>query len=176
MVLNTCVDTNYSTSQRMRILDIVRGTTVDGPGFRTSIYFAGCNHACPGCHNPESWDLNKGIEMTCYDIMRIIEEEDFDVTLSGGDPLYQPKEVSELCRLIKAAGYTVWIYTGFRWEEIISDTLLLNAVKNAETVVDSPFLRDLRDTDLLFRGSSNQRLIDVAASLEKDEIVLWKRK
>lgn len=176
MVLNTCVDTNYSTSQRMRILDIVRGTTVDGPGFRTSIYFAGCNHACPGCHNPESWDLNKGIEMTCYDIMRIIEEEDFDVTLSGGDPLYQPKEVSELCRLIKAAGHTVWIYTGFRWEEIISDTLLLNAVKNAETVVDSPFLRDLRDTDLLFRGSSNQRLIDVAASLEKDEIVLWKRK
>ncbi len=73
----------------MRILDIVRGTTVDGPGFRTSIYFAGCGHHCPGCHNPQSWDFAGGSEMSLGQLTDIITEEDFDVTLTGGDPLYQ---------------------------------------------------------------------------------------
>ena len=63
-----------------KVLDIRRGTTVDGPGFRTSIYFAGCNHACPGCHNPESWNFNGGVEMSADEILKVIEEEDFDVT------------------------------------------------------------------------------------------------
>ncbi len=70
----------------MRILDIVRGTTVDGPGFRTSIYFAGCGHHCPGCHNPQSWDFAGGSEMSLGQLTDIITEEDFDVTLTGGRP------------------------------------------------------------------------------------------
>lgn len=143
---------------QLQILDIVRGTTVDGPGFRTAIYIAGCKHQCPGCHNPESWDFNAGKAMTLDEIMAIVEEEDFDVTLSGGDPLYHPSEIAELIKRIKAIGHKTWVYTGFIMEEILSDNRLLNAIKEAEAVVDGPFIKELHDPDLRFRGSSNQKI------------------
>lgn len=150
---------------KTRVLDIVRGTTVDGPGLRTSIYFAGCRHQCPGCHNKQSWDFNAGKEMTLDELMEVVREEDFDVTLSGGDPLYQPEFVAELCRKICAEGHTVWIYTGFLWEEILANSLLKDAVRLAETVVEGPFVEALKSQDLLFRGSSNQRLMHPATDL-----------
>ena len=156
----------------MRILDIVRGTTVDGPGFRTSIYFAGCGHHCPGCHNPQSWDFAGGSEMSLGQLTDIITEEDFDVTLTGGDPLYQHEEVARLVDSIFATGHTGCIDTGFRWEEIMARHELLDAVRKAEVVVDSPFVAELRDTDLLFRGSSNQRLVKVAESIASGSIIL----
>ena len=141
---------------KVRILDIIRGTTVDGPGFRTSIYFAGCRHECPGCHNPQSWDFNGGRETDIDDIMKIVIEEDFDVTLTGGDPMYQPEIVKELSRRVKEAGHSVWVYTGFTWEEIQNDRRLMDALEYVEAIVDGPFIMSLRDTDLKFRGSSNQ--------------------
>ena len=144
---------------KIRVLDIVRGTTVDGPRFRTSIYFAGCRHACPGCHNPQSWDFGSGVEMDLDEIMDIIREEDFDVTLSGGDPLYHPEAVRELSRRVVDAGHKVWLYTGFTIEEIEADPRLSYALEFIDTVVDGPYIEALRDTDLLFRGSSNQRII-----------------
>lgn len=159
----------------MRILKILKGTTVDGPGFRTSVYFAGCAHHCAGCHNPGSWDFTGGEDTSIDQLMETVEEEDFDVTLSGGDPLYQPEDVAELCRRVARLGHTVWIYTGFTWEEILSDPRLLDAVRHAEVVVDSPFIESLLDRDLLFRGSSNQRLIRVSESLTTGKIVLWHR-
>ena len=149
----------------VNIIQVIRGTTVDGPGFRTSIYFAGCRHECPGCHNLSSWDFNAGSPYTLDDLMEIIEEEDFDVTLSGGDPLYHPVFVKALAQRVHSAGHSVWLYTGFRWEEILSTPLLLDAVKETDVIVDSPFILSLRDTDLLFRGSSNQRIIDVKKTL-----------
>lgn len=156
----------------MRILDIVKGTTVDGPGFRTSIYFAGCAHHCPGCHNPQSWDFGGGYDISLEELMEIILEEDFDVTLTGGDPLYQHEDVKVLVDSVVAAGHTVWIYTGFKWEEIVARPELLDAVRKAEVVVDSPFVVELRDTDLLFRGSSNQRLVKAAESIASGSVVL----
>lgn len=159
----------------MRILRILKGTTVDGPGFRTSVYFAGCAHHCAGCHNPGSWDFTGGEDTSIDQLMETVEEEDFDVTLSGGDPLYQPEDVAELCRRVARLGHTVWIYTGFTWEEILSDPRLIDAVRHAEVVVDSPFIESLLDRDLLFRGSSNQRLIRVSESLTTGKIVLWHR-
>lgn len=136
----------------MRILKILKGTTVDGPGFRTSVYFAGCAHHCAGCHNPGSWDFTGGEDTSIDQLMETVEEEDFDVTLSGGDPLYQPEDVAELCRRVARLGHTVWIYTGFTWEEILSDPRLLDAVRHAEVVVDSPFIESLLDRDLLFEA------------------------
>lgn len=132
---------------------------MDGPGFRTSIYFAGCRHKCPGCHNPGSWDFDGGREMSFEEIMDIVREEEFNVTFSGGDPLYHPEEVKELSRLIKEAGYTVWVYTGFTWEEIQQSERLRDALTYCEAVVEGPFIEALRDPDLRFRGSSNQRII-----------------
>ena len=140
-------------------MDIVRGTTVDGPGFRTAVYFAGCRHACPGCHNPQSWDFNAGTEMTLDEILEVIREEDFDVTFSGGDPLYHPEAVHELSRLVTEAGHKVWVYTGFTYEQIQADPRLMEALECTDTIVEGPFIESLKDPDLLFRGSSNQRII-----------------
>ncbi|MCH5239559.1 MAG: anaerobic ribonucleoside-triphosphate reductase activating protein [Muribaculaceae bacterium] len=147
-----------------RVTDIIRGTTVDGPGFRTSIYFSGCSHQCPGCHNPQTWDPENGHEMSLSDILDIVEEEDFDVTLSGGDPLYFPEHIEELVENLKASGRNVWIYTGYTWEEIIKRSELYKAIKKADVLVDGPFIEALKDTDLKFRGSSNQRIIDIQKS------------
>lgn len=143
----------------LQIMDIVRGTTVDGPGFRTAVYMAGCRHCCPGCHNPESWSFNAGIPMTIDEIIEVINEEDFDVTLSGGDPLYRPEATRELLRRIRETGHSTWVYTGFTFEEIMADETLRNAIKGAEAIVEGPFVRELHDPDLRFRGSSNQRII-----------------
>ena len=113
---------------------------MDGPGFRTSIYFAGCRHACPGCHNPQSWDFDGGTEMDLDEIMEIVRDEDFDVTLSGGDPLYQPEVVGELARRIRETGHTVWVYTGFTWEQIQESPRLRNALNDGEAIVEGPFI------------------------------------
>lgn len=144
-----------------RVLDIIRGTTVDGPGFRTAIYFAGCRHACHGCHNPQSWDFNAGTEMSLEEIMEIVEEEDFDVTLSGGDPMYNPEGIAALAQSIQASGHKVWLYTGFTIEEILTDERLSLPLPYLDTIVDGPYVEALRDPDLPFRGSSNQRIISL---------------
>lgn len=155
------------------VLKIIRGTTVDGPGFRTSIYLAGCNHNCEGCHNPQSHDPNAGKLMTLNEILGIVEEEDFNVTLTGGDPLYNPEKLIPLLKRLKENRRNIWIYTGYTWEEIIISPPLLNCIKYADVVVDGPFVKELRNTDLRFRGSSNQRLIDIVKSLKSEEIILF---
>lgn len=155
------------------VLSIIRGTTVDGPGFRTSIYLAGCNHRCEGCHNPQSWSFDEGTPMTLEEILDIVKEEDFDVTLSGGDPLCNPSSALLLIKALKEDKRNVWVYTGYTWEEILADKVLLECASLADVIVDGPFILKLRDTDLLFKGSSNQRLIDVQRSLKDNSIVLY---
>ena len=141
------------------VLDIIRGTTVDGPGFRTAIYLAGCAHGCPGCHNPQSHDPEAGREMTLEEIMEVVREEDFDVTLTGGDPLFNPEAAAILAKAISEAGYKVWLYTGFTYEEIMTSNGLQAFIPYVDTIVDGPYVEALRDPDLPFRGSSNQRII-----------------
>ena len=146
---------------KIRILDIIKGTTVDGPGFRTSIYFAGCVHQCPGCHNPQSWDFSAGMEMEIEEILKIVREEDFDVTLSGGDPLCSPVELFELTKAIKILGYNIWVYTGYTYEEIKDNKILKDSLQYVDTIVDGRFIESLKNPDLQFRGSANQRIIDL---------------
>jgi len=144
------------------VLKIERGTTVDVPGFRTSIYLAGCRHRCPGCHNPQSWDFEAGVKMSLEEIMDVVREEEFNVTLTGGDPLYNPGGAGALVKAIIAEGLTVWIYTGFTWEEIVEDKSLIAAVEGAEAIVEGRLMESLRDESLPFRGSSNQRIVYLA--------------
>ena len=158
-----------------RVLDIIRGTTVDGPGFRTSIYFAGCSHHCPNCHNPQSWDPQGGVEMSLDDIMEIIQEEDFDVTLSGGDPLFQSTNLPILVDRIKNNRRNLWIYTGYIWEDVVASPLLFRAISKADVLIDGQFIEELKDPDLPFKGSSNQRIIDIQKSISQGEIILWNR-
>lgn len=161
----------------IRVLNILHDTTVDGPGFRTSIYCAGCSHHCPGCHNPQSWDFTAGFDMEIEQLMQEISGDPFaDVTFTGGDPFFQAEEFSSLARRIKAeTTKTIWCYTGFRFEKLLSVPSCLRLLKELDVLVDGPFIMEQRSTDLLFRGSANQRLIDVKASLETGNVVLWQR-
>ena len=148
----------------MRVLKIIEGTSVDGPGLRTSVYLAGCSHHCPGCHNPQSWDPQGGTEMSVDELMQVIDYNEAPVTLSGGDPLQHPG-VLELARRIRQEGYNLWCYTGHTWEEIANDPKLLEVARLCDVVVEGRFVQAQRDTSLHFRGSKNQRIIDVRQSL-----------
>ena len=158
----------------MRVLHIVEGTSVDGPGLRTSIYLAGCSHHCPGCHNPASWNPQGGEKRTLDELMQVIAYNEAPVTLSGGDPLQQPDGTRALIHRIKRElGYNVWCFTGYTWEEIVKDAILLDVIRELDVLVDGPFIEAERDTILRFRGSRNQRLIDVQASLSTGCLTLW---
>ena len=149
---------------------------VDGPGFRTSIYCAGCRHKCPGCHNPQSWDFSGGREMSTEELMRIIVADPYaNVTFSGGDPMYQAAGFAELARAIRRrTNKDIWCFTGFRFEDLIQHDQR-ELLEQLDVLVDGPYVASLRDPDLLFRGSSNQRIIDVQASLFASEVVLWQQ-
>ena len=143
----------------LQVLDIVEGTIVDGPGLRTSIYFAGCSHHCEGCHNPGSWDADGGKPMSVEQLMEVIDDNEMDVTFSGGDPLMQIDALLPLARRVKERGYILWVYTGYTIEEIRASYSLSRILDYADTIVEGRFVKALRDTSLRFRGSSNQRII-----------------
>ncbi|MBQ8672620.1 MAG: anaerobic ribonucleoside-triphosphate reductase activating protein [Bacteroides sp.] len=157
------------------ILDILEDTTVDGPGFRTAIYAAGCPNGCPGCHNPESWDINRGEWMQTDDILKRVLADPFaDVTFSGGDPMYQPEGFAELAHAIKEkSGKNIWCYTGYTFEKLLKNPRQARLLNYIDVLVDGKFKQELRDEALYFRGSSNQRLIDVQASLKSNEVVAY---
>lgn len=156
----------------MRVLDIVEGTTVDGPGLRTSVYVAGCRHQCEGCHNPQSWDFNGGHEMSVDEILEVVRKNNFNVSLSGGDPMYVAQEAGELCRRVRTElGKTVWCYTGFIWDAVVGKPEFMPLIENIDVLVDGPFVLSRRDISLRFRGSGNQRVIDVKRSLERGCVV-----
>ena len=158
----------------MRVLDIVEGTTVDGPGLRTSIYVAGCRHQSDACHNPQSWDFNAGKEMSIDEVLEVVRKNDFNVTLSGGDPFYMADDVAELCRRIKDELHkNIWCYTGFVWESVVGNPEYVPLLNTIDVLVDGPYVEDLHSITLKFRGSSNQRVIDIKKTIKEQKIVLY---
>lgn len=145
--------------EKLRVLDIIPGTSVDGPGLRTTIYFAGCGHHCEGCHNPQSWDPDGGRLMSAEEILDIIEDNGFNVTFSGGDPLFQVERLIPLALEIRRRGYNIWLYTGYTFEQVAASERLRPILDAVDVVVDGPFMLPLRDIHLRFRGSSNQRIL-----------------
>ena len=161
--------------RKLSILEIIEDTTVDGPGFRTSVYAAGCPNACPGCHNPQSWNIENGRLMATQEILDIILADPFaDVTFTGGDPMFQPMEFAELAKAIREhCDKNIWCYTGFLFENILRNDAQRTLLEIVDVLVDGHFVQSLRDESLLFRGSSNQRLIDVKRSIEEGRVVLY---
>lgn len=153
----------------LSVLEIVEDTTVDGPGFRTTVYCAGCPNRCPGCHNPQSWSIDNGREMEVGDILKVILADPFaDVTFSGGDPMFQPVPFTELAKGIKEkSNKNIWCYTGYMFEELLVNPKRRALLEQIDVLVDGRFVEALKDETLRFRGSSNQRLIDVPRSLER---------
>ena len=162
-------------NNEISILNIIEDTTVDGPGFRTTIYCAGCPNHCKGCHNPESWDINNGQLTPIEDILKVILDDEFaDVTFSGGDPMFQPEGFTALAKAIKAnSNKNIWCYSGFTFEQIIQHPKQRALLECIDVLVDGRYEENLKEEGLIFRGSSNQRLIDVKATLEKHEITLY---
>lgn len=159
----------------MNYCGIYKSSIADGIGWRTVLFVSGCSHACLGCHNKASWDNNYGHEFTNDTLNTLIKEiskpEIVGLTISGGDPLmeYNRDEVEKICKTIKTIlpEKTIWLYTGYDWEEIKK----LKLLKYIDVVVDGKFILEQRDTTLAFRGSSNQHLIDVKSSLDQNRLV-----
>lgn len=149
-------------------------TTVDGPGFRTSVYSSGCPHHCPGCHNPQSWNISNGQPVDIEDILKVILDDPFaDVTFSGGDPMFQPEGFTELARAIRQrSNKNIWCYTGYLFEDLLRNPAQKALLEQIDVLVDGRFIEALRDEELRFRGSSNQRIIDVKRSLNEGNTVL----
>ncbi len=159
----------------LSVISIIEDTMVDGPGFRTAIYCAGCKHHCKGCHNPQSWDFNNGKMMSTRQIMDIIKQDPFaNVTFSGGDPMFQPEGFTELAEAIRMeTNKTIWCWTGYKFEMLLRMPKQRRLLELIDVLVDGPFIEAQKDSDLLFRGSRNQRLIDVKASLKQGKVVLY---
>ena len=138
----------------MRILQIVKQTMADGPGIRNSIYVAGCDHKCPGCHNPQSWDFNGGTEMSVDEILDQVVEDGIEITITGGDPFYQEEELLNLLIKLWCLKKNVWVYTGFLYEEIQESPCM----QYINVLVDGPYIAAQRITND-FKGSANQRII-----------------
>lgn len=149
------------------LINTYKETIVDGDGIRYSIYLAGCNHRCPGCHNVASWNPKSGTPLTEEKVGEIIDEINSNplldgVTFSGGDPFFNPEEVRPLiARVRRETGLNIWCYTGYTIEEIMEAPRLRAVLPYIDTLVEGPFIRELYSPTLDFRGSRNQRIINV---------------
>lgn len=163
----------------LRIAGTVHDSIVDGPGIRFSLYVQGCPHACEGCHNPQTWSFDGGQDRPLRDIYNeIIADPLLDgVTFSGGEPFCHAHKLYLLGALLRRTGLNIVTYTGYTFEQLTK----LGNEKNCfgellsvtDILVDGRFELEHRDLTLLFRGSSNQRLIDVPASMKAGKVVLW---
>ena len=162
-----------TSSTSIRILDIKYGTSVDGIGLRTSLYCAGCVNRCPGCHNPQSWDEQGGQPIAVEDLLRLIIDADMNVTFTGGDPMLHPEGFIALAQLIRQhTDKTIWCYTGYRYEDLLRHPVRRALVELCDVLVDGPYIEAERDLMLHFRGSRNQRVIDVRQSLQSHSVCL----
>lgn len=155
------------------ILEILEDTTVDGPGLRTTIYCAGCPNHCPGCHNPQSWDITNGHITDVDNILETILADPFaDVTFSGGDPMFQAEGFTELAKKIKQNSCkNIWCYTGYLFEQLMENPAQRALLEHIDVLVDGRFVESLKSDELRFRGSSNQRVLDILESLRQGKAV-----
>lgn len=159
----------------MKIAGLIRDSLVNGVGLRDVIFMQGCPHHCEGCQNPHTWNPDGGIEMTVDEIVNELKDSSNNITLSGGEPFMNKTQLLDLVFKINEEfpNKTIWIYTGYKLEELSPWVLAVLSMRNVEVIVDGEFIEKLKDSNLQFRGSSNQRLIDLQRSYREDKIILW---
>lgn len=160
---------------KLRIAGVVEESIVDGPGFRYAIFTQGCHIHCPGCHNPETHDPAAGREVDTAELITQFSDNPLldGITLSGGDPFLQPEACLELARGAHAAGLEVWAYSGQTLEVLqgINRPYLKELLDEIDVLVDGPFLMEQRTLTMRFRGSSNQRIIDMKKTRESGQVI-----
>lgn len=160
----------------MRYHNITKDDMLNGDGLRVVLWVAGCNHCCKGCQNPVTWDAAGGLPFDDAAKAEIFEQLDKNyisgITFSGGDPLHPANrvDVRNLAMEIKEKypNKTLWLYTGYTWEEIA----LLPIMQYLDVVVEGPFILERRDVKLLWKGSDNQRVVDVKRTLKSDDVMI----
>lgn len=164
----------------LRIAGITEESVVDGPGIRLVVYAQGCLHVCPGCHNPENQDLEGGYLVTLEELAEKIEKNPFldGVTFSGGEPFLQAEAFARLAQDFKPRGLTLVTYTGYTFEYLFkesrSDVSIYRLLKSTDLLIDGPYIQEKRDLNLLYRGSYNQRIINVPRTLSSGNLSIGK--
>lgn len=146
---------------------------VDGEGIRTVIWFQGCNHNCYNCHNPQTHSFQNNILMSADNIVNFYLKQKLQsgITLSGGDPFFQAEELLSLLKKLKEHDINIWVYTGFTYEYLLKE--YKEHLQYIDVLVDGLYIDKLRDISLVFRGSSNQRLIQASKSIKHNKIILY---
>ena len=158
----------------IRVASIINDSIVNGIGIRDVVFLQGCLHFCKDCHNPQTWNISGGEEYEVEEILDKLKDSKNQVTISGGEPLLQLTSLYDLLyRLDIEQGKRCWLYTGFTFEEIPLD-VLETLSQWVDVLVDGRFELDKKDLRLAFRGSSNQRLIDLPKTIENKELTLWR--
>jgi len=171
------MDSNRTTPT-LRLAGITPESTVDGPGLRFVVFTQGCPHRCPHCHNAHSWDYEGGAEFTAKQVIRDLKQKKKGkrgVTFSGGEPFLQAAELLPIAEAALQLGMDIVIYTGYTYEQLLAtnNESQLALLATAAILVDGRYIHALRDIGLRFHGSSNQRVIDMAATRAQGEVVLW---
>ena len=162
--------------ETIRIAGIIRESIVDGPGIRFVIFCQGCPHGCEGCHNPDSHDFNGGYDCSIEKIIEAIDKNPLlkGVTFSGGEPMCKPSEFACIAREVKKRNLDVTCFTGYTYERLVEmeDDNINELLSLTDLLIDGPYVKEKRDLTLKFRGSQNQRIIDMNKSREAGVIVL----
>lgn len=168
---------SYDNDDVVNVAGIVRESIVDGPGFRFVIFCQGCPHGCKACHNPDTHAFKENKLIGVDELFKSIMKPRLGkgVTFSGGEPFCQAAPFAKLGEKLKAAGIDILIFTGYEYEELIKmakyNESIMRLIKTADYIVDGRYKEELRDLSLKFRGSSNQRIIDVKKTLEACKVV-----
>ena len=158
----------------LNLSGIVGDSIVDGPGIRTTFFCQGCPHHCEGCHNPETWEFGCGTDMATEDLVAIVKSNPLckGVTFSGGEPFAQAEGYWELAKALKEEGYEVASYSGYTFEQLLCGTpSQRKLLETIDVLIDGPFILAEKSLDLVFRGSRNQRILDVPKSLAAGEAI-----
>lgn len=142
---------------RLKIAGYERGTMADGPGIRNVVFFQGCPHNCPNCHNPQTHTFDFPDNYTVDEVVDVLVEPDIDVTISGGDPIMQIDGLTELCQKLKEHKKNIWLYTGYTIEQLLLMPKFYKLIKYIDVIVDGKYDKNLPPAQ--FRGSSNQRIL-----------------
>jgi len=172
----------------MRLSGITDVSFIDGPGLRYVIFTQGCRHSCPKCHNVDSWDMNSGTEFAVKEIIKKIKKQNKTsidkkksgfyqgVTFSGGEPFLQAGELAQIAAAAHQIGWDVVTYTGYTYEQLIelgdNDNNVKSLLYETDILVDGKYVHEKRAPNLPFRGSSNQRIIDVIKTINEGKVIL----
>ncbi|MFD1884641.1 anaerobic ribonucleoside-triphosphate reductase activating protein [Paenibacillus wenxiniae] len=165
----------------MNICGYIPESINEGPGLRAVIFISGCRHGCPGCFSPHTWSFQAGEPFTVQKQSELLTEMAANplldgLTIAGGDPFFSADEVADFVEHVRLRlpHFSIWIYTGYTWEQLFSEQhKYLKLLSLCDVLIEGRFVQELRDVSLRYRGSSNQRLIDVSSSLTQQQAIYW---